>query len=159
MGKYTLKLDLLHSNICWFSAKGVSTIKRSINVVDSGKKAVGGYIIVDFSDKRLYFFQKNGEIISYPIAHGTPSTPTPVRTWMILEKTHRSMTAPMSARHMRLYAWNGRSWSRTGYGIHGTPWPWTIGTAASHGCIRMYNKDVIELYPLVPLGTKVTTRL
>ena len=39
--------------------------------------------------------------------------------------------------------------------IHGTPEEGLIGTPASHGCIRMYNKDVIELFNLVPLGTKV----
>ena len=39
--------------------------------------------------------------------------------------------------------------------IHGTPEEGLIGSPASHGCIRMYNKDVIELFNLVPLGTKV----
>ncbi|MDH4982288.1 L,D-transpeptidase [Hyphomicrobium sp. D-2] len=42
------------------------------------------------------------------------------------------------------------------YRIHGTDAPWTIGTAASKGCIRMYNKDVLDLYPRVPRGTRVT---
>jgi lipoprotein-anchoring transpeptidase ErfK/SrfK len=39
--------------------------------------------------------------------------------------------------------------------IHGTPEEGLIGQPASHGCIRMYNKDVIELFDLVPVGTKV----
>ena len=42
------------------------------------------------------------------------------------------------------------------YRIHGTDAPWTIGTAASKGCIRMYNADVLDLYPRVPLGTRAT---
>jgi lipoprotein-anchoring transpeptidase ErfK/SrfK len=42
------------------------------------------------------------------------------------------------------------------YRIHGTDAPWTIATAASKGCIRMYNADVLDLYPRVPLGTRVT---
>ena len=42
------------------------------------------------------------------------------------------------------------------YRIHGTDAPWTIGTAASKGCIRMYSEDVVDLYPRVPVGTKVT---
>jgi lipoprotein-anchoring transpeptidase ErfK/SrfK len=42
------------------------------------------------------------------------------------------------------------------YRIHGTDAPWTIGTEASKGCIRMYNKDVLDLYPQVSIGTKVT---
>ena len=42
------------------------------------------------------------------------------------------------------------------YRIHGTDAPWTIGTSASSGCVRMYNQDVQDLYPKVKVGTKVT---
>jgi hypothetical protein len=42
-----------------------------------------------------------------------------------------------------------------GAGIHGTDETWSIGSAASHGCIRMTIPDVISLYPLVPLGTPI----
>jgi lipoprotein-anchoring transpeptidase ErfK/SrfK len=42
-----------------------------------------------------------------------------------------------------------------GDGIHGTDEPSSIGSAASHGCIRMLVPDVIQLYSLTPLGTPV----
>ena len=42
------------------------------------------------------------------------------------------------------------------YRIHGTDAPWTIGTAVSKGCIRMYNDDVLDLYSRVNVGVKVT---
>ena len=42
-----------------------------------------------------------------------------------------------------------------GVGIHGTGAPGSIGTRASHGCIRMTVPDVIDLYPRVPVGTPV----
>ena len=42
------------------------------------------------------------------------------------------------------------------YRIHGTDAPWTIGQAVSKGCIRMYNEDVLDLYPRVPVGARVT---
>ena len=42
------------------------------------------------------------------------------------------------------------------YRIHGTDAPWTIGTAVSKGCIRMYNEDELDLYPRIPTGTRVT---
>ena len=42
-----------------------------------------------------------------------------------------------------------------GDGIHGTNEPSSIGSAASHGCIRMLVPDVIQLYSLTPLGTPV----
>jgi lipoprotein-anchoring transpeptidase ErfK/SrfK len=45
-----------------------------------------------------------------------------------------------------------------GVGIHGTAAEYSIGTAASHGCIRMRVADVIDLYPRVPVGTAVLIR-
>ncbi len=59
---------------------------------------------------------------------------------------------PLGARAMYLYR-GGRD---TLYRIHGTNQPWTIGTAASSGCIRMLNHDVVHLYSRVRLGTSVT---
>jgi lipoprotein-anchoring transpeptidase ErfK/SrfK len=41
------------------------------------------------------------------------------------------------------------------YRIHGTDAPWTIGTSVSKGCIRMYNQDVLDLYPRVSIGAIV----
>lgn len=42
-----------------------------------------------------------------------------------------------------------------GYGIHGTDQPESIGHSVSHGCVRMLNSDVEQLYPMVPVGTAV----
>lgn len=53
---------------------------------------------------------------------------------------------PLVARWMGIY---------DGVGIHGTDDIGSLGSAASHGCIRMNPKDVIALYPLVPMGTPV----
>ena len=44
------------------------------------------------------------------------------------------------------------------FGIHGTLDPYSVGWASSHGCIRMNNDDVAELYKIVPIGTKVIIR-
>jgi lipoprotein-anchoring transpeptidase ErfK/SrfK len=52
-----------------------------------------------------------------------------------------------------LYLYKGKS--DTGFRIHGTIVPSSIGTAASSGCIRMLNREVLELYGLTRLGTKV----
>ena len=45
-----------------------------------------------------------------------------------------------------------------GVGIHGTGMEWSIGTRASHGCIRMRVADVIDLFGRVPIGTPVYIR-
>jgi lipoprotein-anchoring transpeptidase ErfK/SrfK len=58
---------------------------------------------------------------------------------------------PLGARAIYLFA-NGRD---TLFRIHGTNEPWSIGSAASSGCIRMLNEEVSELYAAVPIGTKV----
>jgi hypothetical protein len=42
-----------------------------------------------------------------------------------------------------------------GYAIHGTNQPQTVGSAVSHGCVRMRNPDIAELYAMVPVGTPV----
>lgn len=46
--------------------------------------------------------------------------------------------------------------SKPHYGIHGTNNPASIGKNLSHGCIRMFNHDVLELSSRVPLGTMVS---
>ena len=47
---------------------------------------------------------------------------------------------------------------KKGYGIHGTRNPESINEAASHGCVRMYNHDVEELFEWIPVGTPVSIR-
>ena len=40
-------------------------------------------------------------------------------------------------------------------GIHGTPLPWLLGQAVSHGCVRVANEAILKLKPLVPVGTPI----
>jgi lipoprotein-anchoring transpeptidase ErfK/SrfK len=61
---------------------------------------------------------------------------------------------PLGARALYLYDTEGD----TGYRIHGTSEPWTIGLNVSSGCIRLVNDDVIDLYKRVGVGTKVIVR-
>lgn len=58
---------------------------------------------------------------------------------------------PLGARALYLHS-NGAD---TGYRFHGTIQPWSIGTDASSGCIRMFQEDVIDLYQRCPIGTAV----
>ena len=120
------------------------------------------YIVVDKSSFKLHWV-KNGVLIkSYPIAHGKTSTPTPSRVWRIDSKYYTDPSSVYGPRKMRMYrrvsTSRGYAYEYTGYAIHGTNEPWVIGTKASHGCIRMYNRDVLELFPQVPLHTMVVTR-
>ena len=58
---------------------------------------------------------------------------------------------PLGARAMYLFSKNGD----TGYRIHGTTEPETIGTEVSSGCVRLVNQDIIHLYHRTPEGAKV----
>jgi lipoprotein-anchoring transpeptidase ErfK/SrfK len=108
---------------------------------------------------------------TYGVAVGMPAYPTPTGRYSIANKAvNPAWTAPNSP-------WAGAYANETvaggsaenplkarwmgivnGVGIHGTGEPGSIGTRASHGCIRMTVPDVIDLYPRVPIGTPVLIR-
>jgi hypothetical protein len=48
--------------------------------------------------------------------------------------------------------------SQKGFGIHGTNQPWSVGKAASHGCIRMRNRDIEQFFRMVRVGDAVEIR-
>lgn len=93
-----------------------------------------------YSDEKL--FKK------YRIAVGKSGTPSPIGEWQVVWKDYNWGTG-FGTRWMGLNV----PWGI--YGIHGTNKPWSIGQFASHGCIRMRNKDVEELFEWVPVGTPV----
>ncbi|WP_213818170.1 L,D-transpeptidase family protein [Garciella nitratireducens] len=106
------------------------------------------FIEIDLEQKSLALKERGTIISTYSVAVGKPETPTPTGFWKIIQKS-LNPGGPFGARWMRMsIPWGG-------YGIHGTDQPESIGTAASHGCVRMYNEDVIKLYEIVPLGTAV----
>lgn len=103
-------------------------------------------IEVNLSTKTLTFFQQGQYYKTYPVAIGKPETPTPLGEYKIYEKNPH----PHPGLGTR---WMAFTYQR--HGIHGTFNPWTISTAATAGCVRMYNEDVEEIYPLTPIGTPV----
>ena len=115
-------------------------------------------IVIDKSEFRLYLVKSDVLIESYPVATGRTSLETPARLWKVGAKYVTDPSSVYGPRKMRLYKWTGQTFVSTGFLIHGTNEPWVIGTKASHGCIRLYNSDVLDLYPQVPIGTMVQTR-
>ena len=130
-----------------------STAERKVKRLDYPASTS---IVIDKSDFKLYWIKNDVLVKAYPIAHGKSGWGTPERTWKIGAKYHSS--GVYGPRKMRLFAKTGSGYAYSSYLIHGTNEEWVIGTRASHGCIRMYNKDVLELFPQVPLGTPVVTR-
>jgi len=142
----------------------------SREVVSFSPSVAPGQIIVSFGDRKLYWVHRRGEAISYPIAvpreksrwQGVTTvsdkrvnpgwTPTPE-----MRRENPSLPAYMPGGHpMNPLGVRALYLGATMYRIHGTDAPWTIGEAVSKGCIRMYNEDVLDLYPRIPIGTKVT---
>lgn len=142
----------------------------SREIVPFSSKYSAPQIIVSFGDRRLYWIHKPGEAISYPIAIPREQSRWAGVTSVSEKRVNPSWTPTptMLRENPRLPSWvpGGHPMNPLGvralylgasaYRIHGTDAPWTIGTAASKGCIRMYNEDVLDLYPRVPIGTKVT---
>lgn len=106
-------------------------------------------IIVDLSDRTLYLLDGNKVLRGFPVGIGKMLTQTPVGEYTIINK------APNPGGPFGSY-WMGLS--RPHYGIHGTNDPSSIGGEVSHGCIRMFNQDVVQLAGIVPIGTRVTIR-
>ncbi len=101
---------------------------------------------INLSAKSLSVYRDGVLIKEYPIAIGKPSTPTPPGVFTIINK-QLNPGGPYGTRWLGL--------SKKGYGIHGTNAPDSIGTAASNGCIRMFNSDVEELFDITNTGTAV----
>ena len=129
-------------------------------------------IYINLSEKRLYYPVKiNGEgyVISIPVGIGTDENKSPIGDFKITEKKKNPEWVvpesireerpdlpkvvppgpdnPLGTRAMRL--------GNTSYLMHGTSKKFGIGMKVSHGCIRMYNKDVERIFEVVNKGTKV----
>ncbi|TNC13778.1 L,D-transpeptidase [Methylobacterium terricola] len=146
---------------------GLPAVRRGRMVGYPGAEAPGT-IVVDTAARFLYLVRGDGMAVRYRVAVGRPGTVwRGVETvtakqewpqWTPTPEMRRSRPGlprrvaggprnPLGARALYL----GSSL----YRIHGTTDPGSIGRAASAGCFRMLNEDVIELYRFVPVGTKV----
>ena len=104
------------------------------------------WIDVSTSRHQLKLFDGNKLIKTYPVAIGRMLSPTPSGSYTIINK-QENPGGSFGA------FWLGLS--KPHYGIHGTNDPSSIGKDVSHGCIRMFNHDVLDLSPRVQIGTTV----
>lgn len=119
----------------------------------------GRPIIVSLSDRKLILVSGGRVMRSYRVAVGARSTPSPRGRFTISTRIsnptwyHPGKVVGPGKDNPVGTRWVGLD--RKGYGIHGTNDPGSIGRAASHGCIRMRNRDVEELFKLVRVGDQV----
>jgi lipoprotein-anchoring transpeptidase ErfK/SrfK len=116
-------------------------------------------IVVSIPDRKLILLEGAQVLKVYDVAVGKPSTPSPAGEFQIVNRVPNptwytpgkivgpGQENPLGTRWMGL--------SAKGYGIHGTNVPGSIGKAASHGCIRMRQRDLEELFELVDVGVTV----
>jgi hypothetical protein len=114
------------------------------------------YVLVDKRSMTLYEVRRRRVIRHYDVAVGTPSTPTPLGRFKIGRPEPSS--GPWGVLRRPLYRFSGRRKWATGFYIHGTDTPWSIGTWASHGCVRMFNRGIRRFSRTVPNGTLVLIR-
>ncbi len=140
----------------------------------SGEKP--GTIIIRTHERALYFVLGSGKAVRYGVAVGKEGFSWAGTARVGLKRVNPVWTPPpeMIERTPKYAKWAGgmpgglpinplgpramylfNKGGDTGFRIHGTIHPESIGTAASSGCIRMLNKEVIELYEKVRVGTKV----
>ncbi|MDQ7055335.1 MAG: L,D-transpeptidase family protein [Persephonella sp.] len=131
-----------------------------------------GTIYINLSEKRLYYpLIIDGEpyVITFPVGIGRDNAESPIGVFRITQKKENPSWVvpdsikeedpslppvvppgpdnPLGVRAMRL--------GNTEYLLHGTSKRFGIGMKVSHGCIRMYNRDVVRLFDVVKKGTKV----
>jgi lipoprotein-anchoring transpeptidase ErfK/SrfK len=128
--------------------------------------ALSGRIVVDLSDCRLYLYKDGKLVKTYSVAVGQPAYPTPTGDYsivsMIMNPTWIPPDSPWAKGLEPIPPGPGNPvgtrWigtSAPGVGIHGTPSDYSIGTHASHGCIRMHMWDVEGLFALVTVGMPI----
>lgn len=123
------------------------------------------HLKISLSRRQVTLYKGNAPIKSYAIAIGRPGWETPVGKYRVMDMMEKptwihpwtgeaipggNPENPLGNYWIGFWT-NGKHW----IGFHGTPNQESVGKAASHGCIRMYNKDVEELFTQVNLGTPV----
>ncbi len=127
-------------------------------------------IVVNLAEMRLYYYLGGRLVITYPIGIGMQGFGTPAGVYRVVQKIRNPAwnvppdirkqdpelppvippgnNNPMGHFALRL--------TRPTYLIHGTNKPFCVGLRASHGCIRLYNRDIAQLFRLVRENTPVT---
>lgn len=145
-------------------------------IVDFATSEKPGTIIISTKERALYQVMPDGRAMRYLVAVGKEgfSWSGVARVGMKRENPKWTPPPEMIARTPKYAKWrNGmpggipenplgpramylfNKQGDTGFRIHGTNAPSSIGTAASSGCIRMLNQEVVELFKVTPVGTKV----
>lgn len=119
-------------------------------------KPVKKRLFIDRGGRRFEFWDGNRLVRAGKIAVGARGAETPTGLFYVQSKFVPS--APIlgayafeTSAYSKLTDWPGGGV----VGVHGTPWPWLLGQAVSHGCVRLHNDDVMFLRSRVPVGMPI----
>lgn len=126
-------------------------------------------LVINVPEMQLYDFTRPGRPELYAVAIGDEMDPSLIGTFRIgAKREHPTWTVPASIRAEKpeLPAVVppgpdnplGDYWmtiGNTSYGVHGTNNPWSIGRMATHGCVRLYNDQMAQLFAHVKVGTPI----
>ncbi len=121
-------------------------------------------LVLNLKEKHVYVYKGDKVLTKYPVAIGKKGWETPVGEWQVMEKVENpGWTNFKNGKVVKPGPNNplGERWigfwtdGKDTIGFHGTPDTKSIGKAVSHGCVRMHNRDVKALFPLVKVGTIV----
>lgn len=120
---------------------------------------VAGRIVVDLSARRLVAYRRGRPRLHARVAVGAPRMPTPTGRYVVNERwllANPNGAFGVAALGISAHSAVLHNWLQGGpVALHGTNEPWTIGQAASHGCIRLHNAAMRRLLRLAPAGTPV----
>ena len=148
------------------SKKSLVESSPLIPIDEVSNPASSGYWITINKTKNILTVYRGSEVHhKYPVATGARPTLTPEGKFSFVTKSVNpawggggyanpvaggSPSNPLGKRWLGLSVGGGGS-----YGVHGNASPYSIGTFASHGCVRMINSDVESMYDYIPVGTPV----
>jgi lipoprotein-anchoring transpeptidase ErfK/SrfK len=119
-------------------------------------------VVVSIPDRKLAVLENGVPLRIFAVAVGAAVSPSPTGTFEVVSRLteptyyHSGVVIPAGSNNPLGPRWVGLS--KQGYGIHGTNAPGSIGRAASHGCIRLRNRDIVQLFAMVSVGDTVEIR-
>ncbi|HZT91537.1 MAG TPA: L,D-transpeptidase [Gaiellaceae bacterium] len=119
-------------------------------------------IVVDVSARRLVLYRAGRPILRTPVAVGAPATPTPLGRYYVNQRlVPEDPNGPYGPAALGISAFSNvlTGWTQGGpIAIHGTDEPWSIGRAASNGCVRVPNATLRRVFRIAVAGTPVIIR-
>src|SRR5579864_5836487 len=141
------------------SSQTIAGTDATVTPTAIAKKRV---VLVSIADRKLALLEDGKVVKVYRVAVGSSISPSPSGEFEIVNRItnptyyHPHVVIPAGENSPIGTRWVGLN--RKGYGIHGTNEPRSIGRAASHGCIRLRNRDVERLYAMLRVGDVVEIR-